>query len=322
MSDQFANSKLAKLEEEADRLHAEVYAQKEDAEAPDAEATETVDAQTAEDTAEVEAQPETESEQPAEEETGNDAVQETEQQDEQQPEPSKEDALTVKNAEKRIKDAQRRMTKATQEAAALRRENESLRQTVTDLKGELAKLSAVSKAPEATANDLARLQEEYPDLAKPLIAEIQNLRAEQASARAQQDELRKQQQTDAQQRSALEHQEAILAVHADAFQLAEQVVFQEWLADQPSYKRTVVEAGTAEDVIDLLNEFKSTLATPKPQPTLEQAREIAEPKTRSTKAKPQGKKNWTRAEINAMSPAEYLKHEADIDRALAEGRVI
>lgn len=321
MSSQFENSKLAEMEAEADRLHAELYAQKEETEAPEEAVAEEEVAET-EDTAEEEAQPESEAEQPAEDETGNDEVQDPEPETKQEAKPSEEDELTIQNADKRIKDAQRRMTKATQEAAALRRENDELRTAVTDLKGEVAKLKAVAQAPETTDGDLARLQEEYPDLAKPLIAEIQKLRAEQQGTRAEQEELRKQAQNDQQQRSALEHQEAILAVHADAFDLASRVDFQEWLADQPSYKRQVVESGTAEDVIDLLSEFKGTLAPPPPQPTLEQAKEIAEPKTRSTKAKPQGKKTWTRSEINAMSPAEYLKNEAEIDRALAEGRVI
>lgn len=319
MSAQFENSKLAEMEAEADRLHAEMYAQKEESEAPEAE--EVVEAE-AEDTAEEESQPEEVSEQPEEANEGNDEVQEPEQAEKQEATSSEEDELTVKNAEKRIKDAQRRMTKATQEASQLRKENEYLRTEVTNLKGEVAKLQAVSKAPEATDADLARLQEEYPDLAKPLIAEIHKLRADQEGSRAQQEELRRQAQADSQQRSALEHQEAILSVHPDAFDLAGRNDFQEWLADQPSYKRHVVEAGSAEDVIDLLNEYKSSLAPTSSQPTLEQAKEIAEPKTRSTKAKPQGKKTWTRQEINSMSPAEYLKHEVEIDRALAEGRVI
>ena len=324
MSEQFANSKLADMEAEADRLHAEMYAQKDEAKAPEPE-TEPEAVQEGEETVEVEAQPDTESEQPVEEESGNDETQEATEKAESTTEASddaEQDALTVKNADKRIKDAQRRMTKATQEAAQLRRDNESLRDKVTSLSGEVAKLKAITQAPTATDADLARLQEEYPDLAKPLIAQLHSLKAEQESAKAQQEELRKHAQTDQAKQSEIEHREAISAVHPDAWQLAGQVDFREWLADQPSYKRAVVETGSAEDVIDLLHEYKATLAPPPPKPTLETAKEIAEPTTRSTKAKPQGKKTWTRAEIDQMSMQEFIDLQPQIDEALKNGRVI
>lgn len=328
MSDQFENSKLADMEAEADRLHAELYAQKEESETPDQKPEPTAEAETVEevieeDTVDEEAQPETDAEQPQAEESGKDETEETEAETEQDAKSAEDDQLTIKNAEKRIKDAQRRMTKATQEAASLRRENDTLRQRVTDLAGEVATLKAQVTAPTTTDADLARLTEEYPDLAKPLIGQIHRLQSELEGFKSQTDEMRNHSQIDAQERAKLEHQNAILAVHPDAFEIAGTESFKKWLDDQPSFVRHVVETGSSEDVVDLLHSYKETLVKPEPvKQTLEQAREIAEPKTRSTKPKPEGRKNWSRAEIDAMSPSEYLKHEAEIDQALREGRVI
>jgi chromosome segregation ATPase len=324
MSEEFANSKLADMEAEADRLHAELYAQKEESETPQQESeAAAVEEVIEKDTVDEEAQPESEAEQPQADETGNDETEQTEAEAEQDAKPADDDQLTIQNAEKRIKDAQRRMTKATQETASLRRENDTLRQRVTDLAGEVATLKTQVMAPAATDADLARLTEEYPDLAKPLLGQIHRLQSELEGFKSQANEMRNHSQVDAQERAKLEHQNAILAVHPDAFEVAQTESFREWLDAQPSYMRQVVEKGSSEDVVDLLNSYKDTLAKPKQvTQTLEQAREIAEPKTRSTKPKPEGRKNWSRAEIDAMSPTEYLKHELEIDQALKEGRVI
>ena len=324
MSEEFANSKLADMEAEADRLHAELYAQKEESETPQQESeAAAVEEVIEKDTVDEEAQPESEAEQPQADETGNDETEQTEAEAEQDAKPADDDQLTIQNAEKRIKDAQRRMTKATQETASLRRENDTLRQRVTDLAGEVATLKTQVMAPAATDADLARLTEEYPDLAKPLLGQIHRLQSELEGFKSQANEMRNHSQVDAQERAKFEHQNAILAVHPDAFEVAQTESFREWLDAQPSYMRQVVEKGSSEDVVDLLNSYKDTLAKPKQvTQTLEQAREIAEPKTRSTKPKPEGRKNWSRAEIDAMSPTEYLKHELEIDQALKEGRVI
>lgn len=324
MSDQFANSKLADMEAEADRLHAELYAQKEDAEAPEqSPETDEVEEVIAEDTVDEDSQPEPESEQPQEEESGKDETEETEAEVEQDAKPAQDQQLTIENAEKRIKDAQRRMTKATQEAASLRRENDTLRQRVTDLAGEVATLKAQVTAPTTTDADLARLTEEYPDLAKPLIGQIHRLQSELEGFKSQANEMRNHSELDAQERSKLEHQNAILAVHPDAFEIAGTESFRGWLDAQPSYIRQVVETGSSEGVVELLHAYKDSLVKPEPvKQTLEQAREIAEPKTRSTKPKPEGRKTWSRSEIDGMSPTEFLKYEAEIDLALKEGRVI
>lgn len=323
MSEEFANSKLADMEAEADRLHAEMYAQKEETETPEkepeAEASEEV---IDEESVEVESQPESEAEQPQVEESGNDEAAETDAEAEQDAQPAEDEQAIIQNADKRIKDAQRRMTKATQEAAALRRENDTLRQRATDLAGKVATLEAQVVAPTTTDADLARLTEEYPDLAKPLIGQIHRLQSELEGFKSETTEMRNHSEVDAQERARLEHQNAILAVHPDAYELASTEPFREWLDAQPSYIRQVVEKGSSEDVVDLLHSYKDTLVTRKPvKQTLEAAREIAEPKTRSTKPKPEGRKTWSRAEIDAMSPSEYLAIEKELDSALLEGRV-
>lgn len=315
MSSEIAKSKLVDMEAEADRLHAEMYAATDDVETPE------VLEQTDPDTVDAESSLETEADQPAAEELKSESVDEpaTEESSDDS-EPDSETAL--QSAEKRIKDAQRRMTKATQEAASLRRENDTLRDRLTTLSGEVGQLKAQTRNPEVSNEDLNHLKEEYPDLANPLIAKLNELQAELAGFKSQSEEMRNHSQTDATERARLEHQNAILSVHPDAFELAQTDPFRSWLEDQPAYKRQVVEAGSSEDVVDLLNEFKSNLVPKKPAQTLDQAKEIAEPKTRSVKAKPEGKKTWTAKEIHAMPLSDYVLAEKEIDQAWREGRVI
>ena len=68
-----------------------------------------------------------------------------------------------------MKGAQSRMT--TQEAADLRRQNEDMLRNLTELKGQLAEK-------ERDTAKLAQIQEEYPDIAGPLLDELSRTQAE------------------------------------------------------------------------------------------------------------------------------------------------
>jgi hypothetical protein len=83
----------------------------------------------------------------------------------------------------------------------------------------------------------------------------------------------------------------------------------------------VLDNGTASEVVELMSAYKAQSSQQPQQSKLDKAREIATPNTRS-QASPNAKRTYTQAEINAMPMSEFLKHEADIDAAYAEGRVI
>jgi hypothetical protein len=56
---------------------------------------------------------------------------------------------------------------------------------------------------------------------------------------------------------------------------------------------------------------------------LQAAREVANPATPKARTQPtKTKPTFTRKQIDAMTPQEFLANEAAIDQAVAEGRVI
>ena len=78
-------------------------------------------------------------------------------------------AQQIEKAERAMKGAQAKMTQATQEAADLRRQVADLTESVSALKGQLLDEQRNSEV-------LSQVREEYPDVAGPLLDEMQNLR--------------------------------------------------------------------------------------------------------------------------------------------------
>ena len=76
----------------------------------------------------------------------------------------------IEKAERAMKGAQAKMTKATQEAAELMKQVSDLVNSVTQLKGQLAD-------EQRNTEKLQQVREEYPDVAGPLLDELDQMRA-------------------------------------------------------------------------------------------------------------------------------------------------
>jgi chromosome segregation ATPase len=236
-------------------------------------------------------------------------------------------------AEERYKNAQARMTKATQEAAALRREVDSLKKENTDLK---AQREQQKEKPTGSADedaDLDKLLEDYPDVVGPLVRELRVLQ-KQFSEKDERDT------RTAQERALDEHFASIASAHSDWEDIVAQDDWQGWLDRQSPLRRRAAQEGTADEVIELLDAYKRdmgiTVAETRndpapPQETAEEPEEAgvqrprkqAEPRVpKARKPDPHaGKRIFTMAEIQKMKPEQYEKLEAEIDKAIEEGRV-
>lgn len=209
----------------------------------------------------------------------------------------------LRKADERVKNTQARMTKATQEAAELRKRVYELEE----------KLAGLESNPKDSA-ELAKLEEDYPDIAKPLLQKIQSLE-KRLSDQAR--ESRK-----AREDADLEgHFNTILAAHSDFFEIRDSDDFSAWLNVQSPIARRVAASGTADEVVHLVREFKDFKQKSALQGT-EKARSVAEPAiSRTAPNVSKGKKVWTRAEIDKMPLHVYEQLEAEIDKAWAEGRI-
>lgn len=225
----------------------------------------------------------------------------------------------IEKAERAMKGAQRKMTQATQEAAELRKQNESLMNALTELKGQLA---------ERSRNDegLQKLKEEYPDVASPLLDEIQRLqdRLDEHSALNQQRDEQLQQVEQQKQMEA--HFDAIRAVHPDFEDVTNTSDWALWLEDQNALTQHWVQYGSSNDVNAVISKFKVDMgvkpATPQER-TLERAKAVAEPKMpKARKSNVVGeKKTWTIDEIKRMPNELFEKHQKEILQSYKDGLI-
>lgn len=225
----------------------------------------------------------------------------------------------IEKAERAMKGAQAKMTKATQEAADLRRQVADLTESVSALKGQLLDEQRNSER-------LSQVREEYPDVAGPLLDEMQNLRerVDQQSELNSQHEQRLIEERQAQ--AAQEHFERIRNVHSDLDSVVETSDWALWLEQQDQQIHGWVDAGSSNDVIAVLDKFKNDMgikpATPQEQ-ALARAKEVAEPRLpKARKANVSGeRKSWTVDDIVNMPLDEFEKHKSEILEAQAAGAI-
>lgn len=265
----------------------------------------------------------TEAEDPEPEESAPSDQEETVESAESDPEPEEESGEPEDSDsriwEERYKNAQARMTKATQEAAELRKEVKSYKDKLDRLETQVSQQKA-TPATDVDDKDLEQLMADYPEVVGPLIKKIQVLQTKVGETVSSFEER--------EQQAELErHFEAIRAEHPDLDEVTASDDWEGWLDRQsPTWKRIAGE-GTAEEVVDLVSRYKQDMGLVKPQvkreARVEQARKVSEPKLpKARKPDPNGgKKVWSMTEINRMPTELFLKHEAEIDQAILEGRV-
>lgn len=249
--------------------------------------------------------------------------------------------LTLKNAAERIKNAQQRMHTATAEAAELRKKHDSLTRDLEDaqadvrrLQREVDQLKAAPPAPAAPAptpvaeSALKRLVDEYPEMA-PVVEEMLGLRTRNEQLAGKVTEMQTQiaetgRKVDTRSNSEriAEHLSAIRKKHPDLDKIKAADDFKGWKTRQPPVVQEALNKGTADDVIWALDLYKAAVGIGKRKGKLGAAVTAAQPDVTTTREPPTGqKRTFTRAQIRAMKPAEYAALEAEIDLAMAEGRI-
>ena len=221
----------------------------------------------------------------------------------------------------RYKNAQAAMTRATTEASDLRRVNGDLQRRISELEASGGQTEqAPANADEAEAA-IQRALKEYPEIVQPLLDRLKRVEAK-ADTIVQTD-------NDRQQQTAQDkHLNAIRDVHSDLDTIVSTDDFNGWVARQTPTWQRVAQAGSAEEVIELIDRYKTAMGITKPEPpqresALERARAVAEPTLpRGRRPDPNGsKKTWSREEIRKMSLEQYEQHREEIDLAMVEGRV-
>tara|TARA_R110002153_G_scaffold41563_3_gene118522 strand:- start:4331 stop:5230 length:900 start_codon:yes stop_codon:yes gene_type:complete len=227
--------------------------------------------------------------------------------------------LELTKANKAMKGAQSRMTKATQEAADLKRQNADLLNAIAELKSEM-------ESSKPANGKLSQLREDYPDLAAPLLDELERT---QSQIKSQQDALAAQTQSkvDAQnEQIAKEHFARIETEHPDVNDLIETADWLNWLEEQDSFTKQWIQTGSSNDVNTVLHRFKADMGVSVETPqerALAKAKAVAEPKMpKARKPLTQGgKKVWSIDEIKRMPLSKFEEHQAEIMEAMGTNSI-
>lgn len=239
-----------------------------------------------------------------------------------------DDVATLKGEiaklEERYVNAQRRMTQAIEESADLRKENARLRDEINDLK---TASTTPDDAGQGGGDDmiakLSAMSNEYPDLA-PLV-EATRKAFEKVGAVEKTVEKTEKQHAENQAKAEYDaYMATITSAIPDAQLIAQSPEFDAWLAGKPGFYRKAVfgngepgSAGTADEVVAVLSEYKQSLAPPRPN-KVEEAKKLATPTVRTQQPAVDEKPSFTPEQIKNMSLEEFEKHEAQIDEQLAQ----
>lgn len=216
----------------------------------------------------------------------------------------------------RYRNAQALMTKATMEAANLRKEVARL-QAQLDTVTRYAPQSQNQEVGGSDFKDLEKLREEYPDLATPLLTAFE--KQQQMLQQLQRSNEANERANEAARRSSFNFE--VARVHPDFETVARSEDFQGWLHRQATFIQAAVASTSATDAIEVLNMYKRSMGVKTDK--LAASRQVAPPAVGRNSRQPNMDKplEFTREMIARMSPAEFSKYEAEIDKALAAGSI-
>lgn len=230
-----------------------------------------------------------------------------------------ETELALKKADERYKNAQRKMTQATTEAKELRRLHEQTMAELGDLKRQLAEK-------DVDLEKLKQVREEYPDLAAPILDQMERTQAQVAETNAELEQLRQMRDQEAHAKAQEQHMAHIREAHPDLDNIVESGDWADWLEGQNDEMHRYAERGSVPEVIYLLNKFKSDMGFGQPTPqerVLEKAKAAAEPKLPKSR-KPDtsaGQKVWSAADIKNMSLKDFESNQDALMDAWRRGDI-
>jgi predicted nucleic acid-binding Zn-ribbon protein len=230
-----------------------------------------------------------------------------------------ETELALKKADERYKNAQRKMTQATTEAKELRRLHEQTMAELGELKRQLAEK-------DVDLEKLKQVREEYPDLAAPILDQMERTQAQVAETNAELEQLRQMRNQEAHAKAQEQHMALIREAHPDLDNIVESGDWADWLEIQNDDMHRYAERGSAPEVIYLLNKFKGDMGFGQPTPqerALEKAKAAAEPKLPKSR-KPDtgaGQKVWSAADIKRMSLQDFEANQDALMDAWRQGQI-
>lgn len=269
--------------------------------------------------------------------------------------------LNTDNASKRITAAQSKMHDSNKRANTAEGETERLKTENEDLLKKLEEKSAEAPAkPGVTAGadkeekkeqpsddelqaSLVELEQEYPEIAKPMLKMMAKQNAENKKLEEKVEALTvKDKARDEEVKSTKEnaHYIAIAEVHADFDEISKEPLLDEWIDGLPAIEkagaRAIKKNGSTQDVIELLTSFKKANGYDLPakeekeetpaktgNSKIKKAKEAANPsfnKSKDVNLK-DGEVLFTRQHINNMTQEEYNKNEPAIDDAMSKGLI-
>lgn len=263
--------------------------------------------------------------------------------------------LSTENAQKRIAAAQKQMHSSNQRAASaegerdrLKEDNEALQEQIKAGGSTLEKEADQSEAKKGEAvkvdddelqKILTDLDQEYPEIAKPMLKMMAKQEAENNILKGQVAELQEGEKTrvaEAKTVKANTHVAAIAAAHSDYEEISNEPLLDQWIEEldpiQRAGARAIRKGGSTEDVIALLTNFKQSngyevtadskkdTSEKKSNSKLDRAKQAANPSFNKSKDVniQDGQTLFTRQQIDAMSPEEFAKNEPAIDAAMAK----
>ncbi len=204
--------------------------------------------------------------------------------------------------------------------SAVARENEQLKQELADAKtgkpgggesgDDAGQQAGDSEAMDAANAALSEFFEEYPDLKAPL-QQLVSQAVSQAEQRVEEKfkPMFSQVEAEAQrteQERAEAHEKAVLEAHPDVYEVSSSPDLEAWIGELPPYRqniaKAVMEDGDTQDVIELLNDYKT-------------ARGI---KTQQRSGKPDTKDNDGDSKAEAIR--QRRKQQADDAQVVKSGR--
>lgn len=230
-----------------------------------------------------------------------------------------ETELALKKADERYKNAQRKMTQATTEAKELRRLHEQTMAELGELKRQLAEK-------DVDLEKLKQVREEYPDLAAPILDQMERTQAQVAETNAELEELRRMRQQEQIDLAQAEHMARIREAHPDLDDIVQSGDWADWLEIQDASIQSWIESGSSNDVNAALYKFKSDMGFGQPTPqerALEKAKAAAEPKLPKSR-KPDtgaGQKIWSAADIKRMSLQDFEANTDELMDAWRRGQI-
>lgn len=209
-------------------------------------------------------------------------------------------------------------TKVTQENSELSAKFEELQRQMAQLQAGQSQ-QAIPQAQFANTPDAMEvIAKDYTQL-QPLTSNVRKLQDELEAQKTVIEEQRETMLEGQRKANQSTHEQKIMAVHPDVYEVAKTMEFNGWLVNQPSYMQRLMRDGTAEDVIALFSAFKQSGTT------LNEATQAGSPNTKSGGPKLNTNNEqpvFRSSQVSAMNDAEFVKNEAAIDKAILEGRYI